>query len=246
MLVDAAGLAVNVNREELSRDERHQHGDGVERDHDQHAGDNPRRRQIGDRADAHHFQRVYLLVDPHRAQLGGRAGTDRGRQCQAGRGWRDHADVQERRQKTSQRFDSDVGQGVIALYRDKGAGGQSEEADDAHGAPDHRQRTGTHTHLRDQPQHFSRVAPHRIDDGGQRFPVERGLFAEFAGGRNQPGSNSGEPYRLARHIAHLAVTFTPSAVTTMLMKNKPMNEKTTVSFTAFPTPVGPPPTERPL
>ena len=38
------------------------------------------RRQVGDAADADHLERVDLLVDPHRAELGGGAGADGGRQ----------------------------------------------------------------------------------------------------------------------------------------------------------------------
>ncbi|COY57512.1 Uncharacterised protein [Mycobacterium tuberculosis] len=38
----------------------------------------------------------------------------------------------------------------------------------------------------------------------------------------------------------------PTAVTTMLITNKTMKANTTVSFTARPTPAGPPPTDMPL
>ncbi len=48
-------------------------------DHD-HAGQHPGRCQVGDGADADHLERVDLLVDAHRADLGGGAGPDRRRQ----------------------------------------------------------------------------------------------------------------------------------------------------------------------
>ena len=51
-------------------------------DHD--AGHHPGGRQVGDRADAHHLERVDLLADPHGAQLRGGAGADGGRQADGG------------------------------------------------------------------------------------------------------------------------------------------------------------------
>jgi hypothetical protein len=42
------------------------------------------------------------------------------------------------------------------------------------------------------------------------------------------------------------VTFTATAVATTLIANNAMKVNTTVSFTAFPTPAGPPPTEIPF
>jgi hypothetical protein len=41
-------------------------------------------------------------------------------------------------------------------------------------------------------------------------------------------------------------TFTPKAVAKMLIKNRAMNANTTVSLTALPTAIGPPPTDKPL
>src|ERR1700687_3942056 len=49
----------------------------------------------------------------------------------------------------------------------------------------------------------------------------------------------------ARCRTHM-VTFTPTAVATMLMANNVTKVKTTVSLTAFPTPAGPPSTVMPL
>jgi len=48
------------------------------------------------------------------------------------------------------------------------------------------------------------------------------------------------------HLGCHGATFTPNAVARMLIRNSAMNANTTVSLTALPTAVGPPPTESPL
>ena len=75
--------------------------------------------------DAHHLERVDLLVDAHGAELRGRACADgrgqrhaRGRRC-------DEPDVEERAKESGEGFDPDVGQGVVALRSDQRAGAQA-------------------------------------------------------------------------------------------------------------------------
>ena len=81
--------------------------DAVQRDHHDDPGDHPGGGQVGDTADAHHLQRVDLLVDPHRAELRGGTGADgRGKRDAGGRR-RDEPDVEEGRRESRQRLHAD-------------------------------------------------------------------------------------------------------------------------------------------
>ena len=55
--------------------------------------------QIRDHSNAHHLERIDLLIDPHRADLGGGAAADGRGQCHARGRRRDEADVEEGSQK---------------------------------------------------------------------------------------------------------------------------------------------------
>ena len=97
-------------------------------------------------SNAHHFERVDLLVDAHRADLGGGACSDgcgqrhaRGRRC-------DEADVEEGAKETGEGLDTDVRQSVVALHGDQRAGGQREEPDDDDRPADDGQGPGSHPH----------------------------------------------------------------------------------------------------
>ena len=97
---------------------------------------------------------------------------------------------------------------------------------------------------RDQAQHLARVAPDGVGGGPQRLAVEGGLLpqrADAADGLLQPRST-----RDGRRLCGHGATFTPNAVARMLIRNSAMKANTTVSLTALPTAVGPPPTCSPL
>ena len=121
--------------------------------------------QVGDRSDAHHLQGIDLLVDPHRAELRGCAGADRGGQRDARGQRRDQANVEERRREPGQRLDPDLGELVVALHRDQRAGGQRQKPDDHDRAADDRQRARAHAHRGDQPHHLGPVVDEAVPDG---------------------------------------------------------------------------------
>ena len=56
----------------------------VQRDDRDHPRDDPGRHEERQRRDRHHLERVDLLGDPHRAELGGEAAADGGGQRDAG------------------------------------------------------------------------------------------------------------------------------------------------------------------
>ena len=64
-------------------------------------------------------------------------------------------------------------------------------------------------------------------------------------GRRTGSCSRGNWECAASTIGHI-VTLTATAVATTLIANNAMKVNTTVSFTALPTPAGPPPTEMPL
>ncbi len=120
-------------------------------------GDHPGRGQVGDAADADHFERVDLLVDPHRTDLRGGAGADGRRQRHRGGAGTMSRTLKNADAKPVSASTADGRELVVALDRDQGAGGHRQEADDGDGAADDRQRAGAQAHLGDQPQQLGPV-----------------------------------------------------------------------------------------
>ena len=145
----------------------------------------------------------------------------------------------------------------MALHGDQRAGGQRQKSDDDHRAADDGESPGPHPQDGDQPQDFTRIPPNRIDGGAERVTDERRLLAQ-----SPDGVHHSIQRIAARDVGFVLVgrahagpllepirhgdTFTPNAVARMLIKNRAMKANTTVSLTAFPTPVAPPSTDRPL
>ncbi len=167
---------------------------------------------------------------------------------------RDQPDIEEGRRKSRQGLDTDFGEVGVALHRHQRAGGHRQEPDDRDRSADHHQSACTQTHLRDDPHQFDPVVGEHVADAAQRPAVELRLHADLIPGagpavdplrqtREPPVDRPAAPLdRLGAHI----VTRTATAVATTLIANNAMKVNTTVSFTALPTPAGPPPTEMPL
>ena len=185
VVVDAGGLAVDPGRTEASRRESTHHRHAVQRDDHHHPGHHPGGHQISHRADRHHLERVDLVCDTHRAQLGGGARADGGGEADACHRRRDDPHVHVSGDESRHRFDADAGKLVVSLNRDDRAGGQREEADDHHRAADHGQRTGAQAHLSDQSEHFRLVAGEGHPGFADCSGVERHLDADLIpAGRN--------------------------------------------------------------
>ena len=192
MVVQAGGLAVDVDGGETRGEERRQHRQRVEgHDRDQ-SGDQPGGHQIRDRVHRHRLDRVDLLGDPHRAQLRGGAGADGGRKRDAGDHRRHDAHIQECRQEAGERLDTDVAQRRVALHGDDAAGCQGHERGDADGAADHHQSAGAHGHLGDQPDGLLAVARHRVGDVAHRFAVEQCLLTDGVNGLRHATEDAAE------------------------------------------------------
>lgn len=192
--------------------------------------------EFGRLVDRHHLERIDLLADAHRAQLGRGAGADRGCQSDA-RGDRcDDTDVDVGGQESGERLHPDVAQRVVALHRDGGAGEQRDEAEDGQRAAEHGQHPGTQPDLGRDPQRLPALAQGRGRGGPQGPADEEQRGAEVV----DPGEGTRQPVG-----AHAPATWMPIAVSTRLARNSATNEKTTVSLTASPTLFGPPVTASP-
>ena len=148
--------------------------------------------------------------------------------------------------KPGEGFDPDVGQGVVALHGDQRAGGQRQKSDDDHRAADDGECPGPHPQDGDQPQHLTRITPDRVDGGAERVADKRRLLPQAADRVDHPAHDLGAGYVPLIFGGTHGDTFTPKAVARMLIRNRAMKANTTVSLTALPTAVGPPPTDRPL
>ena len=196
VLVGAAGLPVEDRGGQLRRGESHDQGHRVERDDHHRTGHQTGGDQIRDGLDAHHFQRIDLLGDPHGAEFGGGTGADGGRQRLTGHHRGGQADVDHGGQEAGEGLDADVAQRGEALDGDQRTGRERHEADDGDGSADHGHRTGAHAGLGDEPDDLLAVVPHRVRDLLDGLPREVGHLA--AAGEHAVG-NVGQPVEAARY-----------------------------------------------
>ena len=211
MLVGAGRLSVQERRDDLRREERQDQADRVERDDHHQPGQHPGRHQVRVGLDAHHFERVDLLADPHGAELGRGAGADRGRQRDAGDDGGDEAHVDECGDEPEQGLESDVAQRREALDGDQRTGRERHETDDHRGAADHGHGAGAHADLGDQSQDLLAVAgqrPRHVADTDDREPAELSGFVErFGRGVTEATKVAGQPreagaqYLGGRHVS---------------------------------------------
>ena len=155
--------------------------------------------------------------------------------------------------KPVKRLHADLGEVVVALHRNQRAGGHRQEADDRDGSADHRERPCAQAHLGDEPQQLDPIVDEDVADDAQRGAVELRLMPDPIPAVDpavDSRADAGTACRSAGGSLSVAgghsVTFTATAVATTLIANNAMKVNTTVSFTALPTPAGPPPTEMPL
>src|SRR4051812_33691815 len=106
VVVHAGALPVDGDRAGPRGEEGHHDGDAVQRDDDDDAGQHAGRGKIGDRPDPDDLERVDLLIDPHRAELGGGPCADSRRQGDGDGPGHDEANVEKRRCETGQRLET--------------------------------------------------------------------------------------------------------------------------------------------
>ena len=145
--------------------------------------------------------------------------------------------------KPGQRLDADVAQRAVALDGQGATGGEGEEADDHDGSADHRQCARAHGDLGDQPDDLLTEVHSGVWDARQRPRVEQDMVADLGEEVDWPSGFPEQPriYRLYRHRRYPVVIRMPMAVTSTLITNSAMNAYTTVSLTALPTALAPPP-----
>ena len=178
VVVGAGGLAVEGHGHDPGAEVGRQQPDHVERDHRDQPGDHPGGDQERQALDRHHLERVDLLGDPHRAELGGEAGADRRREGERRDQRRDLAGVEVGRDEAVERRGADLVQGGVALHADDGAGEQAHPDHHADGAADDGQGARAEGHLGQQPHHLARVRRERARRPAQRADVEPELAPE--------------------------------------------------------------------
>ena len=153
------------------------------------------------------------------------------------------AHVDERREEAGQRLDADVAQRAVALDGQGATRGEGEEADDHDGSADHRQCACAHGDLGDQPDDLLAEVHSGVRDACQRPRVEQDMVTDLGEEVDWPSGFPEQPriYRLYRHRRYPVVIRMPMAVTSTLITNSAMNAYTTVSLTALPTALAPPP-----
>ncbi|MBF4191052.1 hypothetical protein MHAEM_03387 [Mycolicibacterium phlei] len=177
MVVHARGQAVHQDRRPR-RPVRGEHGQAEQRDHHDHPGDDAGGRQIGHRPHADHLQRVDLLVDPHRADLCGRAGPDGGGQPDSRDQRCGQPGVDERGEEAGHGLHADVGQRVEALHTDDRPGEERQEGDDHDRAADEHQSACAQAHSGHRANQFDAVVHQRVAGRADSLGVEAGLFAD--------------------------------------------------------------------
>src|SRR6266545_2186665 len=147
----------------------------VQRDDGDETGDHPGRHQERQRRDRHHLQRVDLLRDTHRAELGGEATADRGRQRERGDQRGDLAGVEVRRDEPGKGAAADLVERLVALQTNLGTGEERQETNHADSTADDGEGPGAEAHLGEQPDNLPLVAADRPRRPRQRSPVEEQL-----------------------------------------------------------------------
>ena len=158
VVVGALRLPEVAGRDQPGGDVRRQQPEDVERDDGDEAGDHPGGDEERQGRDAHDLEGVDLLADPHRAELGGEAAADRGRERQAGDERGDLAGVEVGGDEAGEGRGAELVERGVALQADLGAGEEGEEGDDADGAADDRERAGAEADLGEEPEDLLLVA----------------------------------------------------------------------------------------
>lgn len=124
VVVGPGGLAVERDGDQPGGGVTADQADAVERDDRHDARDDPGGDQVRHAADAHAFERVDLLVDPHRAELGGEAGADGRGQGEARHQGGDLPGVEVGGDEAGEGGGAEFVHGRVALEADDRAGGQ--------------------------------------------------------------------------------------------------------------------------
>jgi hypothetical protein len=119
---------------------------------------------------------ISRVADAHRAELRGEAGAEGGGEREPGDERRDLTGVEVRRDEPCEGRDADLLKSLVSLETNLGAGEEREEGDHADAAADHGQRTGTQTHLGDEPDDLLLVGADGLEHTTQGATVERELL----------------------------------------------------------------------
>ena len=218
------------------------------------AGDQSGRDQVGHRRHGERLERVDFLVDPHRTELRGKTATDGRGQSDAGDDRRNLASVEVRGDETGVDRGAEAVERGVALLADLETGEEGQEDDDDDRAADDRQGTGAEGDLGQQPQDFTSVADdvpcttsrscgRRTTPGGRVRPGCPGPAARsgIPGARRAASVPRGPRCDRRPSRAPSAGRFADRAARPRnSWRTSSMKVKTTDSFTASPTPLGPP------
>ena len=156
----------------------HRQADGVHRDDREKSGDHPGGDQVRHAGHGHRLQRVDLLGDPHRAQLGGVARAERADQRYRGDQRSDVAGVEVGDEQSGQRLRAHRVQRPEALQAHEAADEQRQRGHHAGSAEDDDQSARAETDLGQQPGDLLAVAPQGPRHPADRPAVKRQLVAE--------------------------------------------------------------------